>query len=307
MPNRSWLPGFLVLGLIWGASFALIKIGVSAGVGPVWIALWRCFFGALALWLICAVRRSELPRGRAVWGHAAVVALLANSVPFALFAFGETRISSVVAGVWNAATPLMTTVFALLLLRDERPTPGRLAGLAFGLTGVLVVLGVGQDTELGSVVGSLACLGATACYGAGFAYTRRFLSGRAHSAVALSAAQISCATGQLALVAPLAEGAPSWPGFGPMAALVVLGAVGTGVAFLLNFTVIRAAGSTVASTVTYVTPLWSTAIGAVFLAEPIGWNIVAGGVLIVAGVALSRGRARPASTRPEAAPRRVRS
>jgi drug/metabolite transporter (DMT)-like permease len=287
MADRRWLPAFVLLGLIWGSSFALIKIGVSAGVGPIWLAFWRCFFGAVALWVICAVRRGGVPSERAVWGHAAVVALLLNAVPFSLVAFGESRVSSVLAGIFNAGTPLMTMLFALFLLRDERPTPSRLTGLALGLGGVLLVLGVGQDIRFDSMLGSLACIGSTACYGAGFAYTRRFLSGRADSAVALSAAQISCATIELALVAPVAEGLPGWPGFGPMAALVTLGAIGTGVAYIMNLTVIRAAGSTVASMVTYQTPLWSTLLGALFLGEGLGWNTVLGGLLIFAGVALS--------------------
>jgi drug/metabolite transporter (DMT)-like permease len=283
-----WVPTFVALSVIWGSSFALIKVAVDAGVTPMWVALWRCAFGALALLVICLVRRTALPRGRAAWGHALVLAALVNALPFTLFAFGETRVSSVLAGVWNATTPLMTLVFMLAVVPQERPTVRRLLGLLVGFSGVMIVLGVWRGLDGATVTGSLACLGATAGYGAGFAYTRRFFSGRPESAAALSAAQIGCAALELVVVTPIAAGAPTWPGWGAGAALIVLGAAGTGIAFVMSLGVIRAAGPTVASTVTYVTPLWSTLLGAVLLAEPLGWNTVAGGLVVIFGVVLTR-------------------
>ncbi|CAM3325597.1 EamA domain-containing protein [Kibdelosporangium persicum] len=286
----GWVPAFLVLSMIWGSTFFLIKIAVNAGVAPMWVALWRCVFGAAALWLLVLVTGRRMPRDPAVWGHGAVVALFLNAVPFPLFAFGETKISSVLAGVWNATVPLATLVFVLMLLPDERPTARRLVGMAIGFVGVLVVLGVWNGVDTGPLVGTLACLGATTCYGVAFAYTRRFMSHRPDSAMVLAAVQVTCGTLELGLVTPVFAGGPGWPGFGAMAALLVLGALGTGVAYQLNFVVIRAAGSTVASTVTYITPLFSTALGAVFLAEPVGLNTVAGAALIILGIVLSRSR-----------------
>jgi drug/metabolite transporter (DMT)-like permease len=288
MNQRSWVPAFLVLATIWGSTFLLIKIAVNAGVPPMYVGLWRCVFGATTLWVMVLVGRMRMPRDRAVWGHTAVVALLLNTVPFPLFAFGETKISSVLAGVWNATVPLATLVFVLVLLPDERPSPRRLAGMGTGFLGVLVVLGVWNGVEAGPLIGTLACLGATTCYGAAFAYTRRFLAGRPESATVLSTAQVTWGALHLGIVAPLVAGAPHWPGWGAAAALIVLGALGTGLAYRLNFTVIRAAGSTVASTVTYLTPLFSTVLGAVFLLEPVGLNTAAGAVLIILGVVLTK-------------------
>jgi drug/metabolite transporter (DMT)-like permease len=289
------LPGFVVLSVIWGSSFALIKIAVDAGVQPVWVALWRCLFGMLALCAICLARRHSLPRDRSTWGHALVVAALLNAVPFALLAHGETLVSSLTAGVLNATTPLATLIFAMALVPEERPSARRFVGLAIGFGGVLVVLGVWQGLDGSTVTGGLFCLLATACYGAGFAYTRRFFSGRTGSVVALSAVQIGCATAELALVAPFFAGPPTWPGVHAAASLLVLGVVGTGVAYILNLQVIQAAGPTVAATVTYIAPVWSTLIGALFLAEPLGWNTVAGGLLVVGGVLLVK---QPTSRRP---------
>lgn len=294
---RRWWPGFTALSAIWGASFALIKVAVDAGVPPVWVALWRCLAGALTLWAVLVARGEPVPRDRALWGHSAVVAVLLNTVPFTLFSYGETRISSVLAGVMNATTPLFTVLFAVLTVPAERrPGARRLIGLALGFAGVLTVLGIwhgsgpdsGSGTGSGVAVGGAACLAAACCYGAGFAYTRRFLAGRPETVTTVSALQIGCAATELALVAPLAAGLPHWPGTGVAVALLALGAVGTGVAYLLNLSVIRAAGTTVASAVTYVTPLWSTLLGAALLAEPVGWNALAGGALVIAAVALTR-------------------
>jgi drug/metabolite transporter (DMT)-like permease len=285
--SGGWVPGFLILSVIWGSSFALIKVAVEAGVAPPWVAFWRCLLGLIALGAVCSVRRVPLPRDRRVWAHAIMVAALLNSVPFVLFSFAETRVSSVVAGVWNAATPLTTLAFAVAVIPGERPTLRRSLGLVTGFGGALVVLGAGRAAG-GTLTGGMACLGATVCYGAGFTYTRRFFSGGDGSVVALSTAQILCATLELSVVTPIWAGAPVWPGPAAAAALAGLGAVGTGLAYILNLGVIRAAGPTVAATVTYLTPLWSTLLGAVLLAEPLGWSTLTGGLLIIIGVIVAR-------------------
>jgi drug/metabolite transporter (DMT)-like permease len=295
--GRGWMGSFVALSAIWGASFALIKIGVSAGVPPVQVALWRCLFGALALCAGCAVRRVALPRGAATWSHAAVVATLMNAVPFTALALGERQVSSVLAGVLNATTPLTTLLFGLLLLPAERLTVRRLVGLVLGFAGVACLLrvwqllpGIGSGAGAGSafgvaaLTGGLACLGATLCYGAGFSYTRRWFAAPAQTAASLSAAQLVCATAELALATPVLSGPPHWPGWPAAAALTTLGAVGSGYAYLLNLRVVRAAGATAAATVTYVVPVWSTAIGALLLGESVGWHTVAGALLIIGGV-----------------------
>jgi drug/metabolite transporter (DMT)-like permease len=234
-----------------------------------------------------------MPRELRTWGHAAVVAALLNAAPFTLFAIGEQHVSSVLAGVINATTPLMTLIFVVAVMPGEHVTLRRIQGLLLGFAGVLCLLGAWRGLAGGTISGALACLGATACYGAGFAYTRRFFSGRKESAAALSAAQIGAATVELAVVAALTSTYPPLPGVSASIALLVLGAVGTGYAFLLNFQVIRAAGPTVASTVTYVVPIWSTLIGAVLLAEPVGWNTLLGGSLVVCGILVARSRRGP--------------
>ena len=113
-----------------------------------------------------------------------------NAVPFVLFAYGETEVSSLLAGIFNSLTPLMTLLFSLVVLPDEPPTPERIAGIAVGFAGVLVVLAPWEGLGGGSLLGALACIGAATCYGVAFPYLRRHLTGRPETAVAISAAQV---------------------------------------------------------------------------------------------------------------------
>jgi len=281
----GWHGPFLALAAIWGASFLFIKVAVE-DLPPLLIALVRCALGAAVLAAILVVRRERLPRAPRVWGHLAVVALVANAIPFALFGYGEQHISSVLAGLWNATTPLLTLAVVTVALPEERPTPTRVAGLVVGFLGVVVVLGPWRAAG-GELTGQLLCLGATTGYALAFPYLRRTLSGRPESALALSAGQLLCATGMLAVVAPI-TGGPSGAGADTIASLVALGVLGTGLAYVLNFTIIRRAGATIASTVTYVIPLFSTALGIAVLGERPSWNQALGAVVVLGGVACSQ-------------------
>src|SRR4051794_21730088 len=147
-----WPTQLLLVALIWGASFMFIKVELDAGLAPVHIAFLRCALGAPALLLILAVTRDRLPRDRSLWRHLLVLGALMNAAPFALFAYGETEVSSLLAGIFNALTPLMTLLFSIGLLPDEPPTAEKVAGLGLGFLGVLVVLapwqGLGRCSPL---------------------------------------------------------------------------------------------------------------------------------------------------------------
>jgi drug/metabolite transporter (DMT)-like permease len=300
-----WAPDFFVLSIVWGSSFALIKIAVDAGLAPMWVAFGRCLFGALTLVVICTVRREKFPSAPSTWRHAVVVALLLNVLPFTFLAYGETQVSSVLAGILNATVPLTTLLFVPILVPQEQMTTRRVLGLLVGFVGVLVVLGLWNGLGKATLTGSLACLASTCFLGAGFAYTRRFFSVRGGSASVLSAVQLICATVALTIATPVVSGLPTWPGWAATIGLVVLGAAGTGIAYILNIRVIRVAGPTVASTVTYVIPLWSILLGTLALSEPLSWNAAVGAVLVLGGVLLTRPprrRAHPADPPAVAAP-----
>jgi drug/metabolite transporter (DMT)-like permease len=277
---QSWRAQFISLSAIWGSSFLCIKV-----LGEIWsplhVALARVALGALFLVVVLLVRRTPLPRGRAAWGHLAVVGALMNALPFTLFALGEEHVSSVIAGLWNGTTPLMTLVAVLAFLPAERPDRRRLGGLAGGFAGLVVLLGPWQGLGGDELLGHVACALGACCYGLGLTYTRRHLSDRAESGVSLATAQLLCATAMLAVVAPFA-GTPSLAlDGGEVSAVLVLGVLGSGLAYVLTHSIIRAAGPTTFSLVTYVIPIFSTLLGVTILSESVTWNQPAGAAIVL--------------------------
>jgi drug/metabolite transporter (DMT)-like permease len=300
-----WQAQLVALAAIWGSSFLFIKV-LGESWPPLWVALGRVGLGALTLCALLAARGERLPRGGGIWVRAAPVAVLMNAVPFVLFAYGEQHVSSIVAGLWNATVPLLVLGVALAALPDERPTRERVAGLAIGFVGVALLLapwhGLGGD----ELLGHLACLGAAACYAVGLPLTRRTLAGRPESGVALAAAQLLCATAMLAVVAPLSPGPALDLPLAAIGSLLALGVLGSGVAYILNYAIVRAAGATTASTVTYVIPLFSTGLGVLVLGEALGWNEPVGALVVLAGIAVSQRRAPAPGARPSwPSPRRA--
>jgi drug/metabolite transporter (DMT)-like permease len=288
---------FAVLSAIWGSSFLFIKV-----LGEHWPALWVAFgrvaVGALTLLLLVRLSGERLVREPRLWGHLAVMALIFNAVPWTLIAFGEDHISSVLAGLWNATTPLWTLLVSLVAFPEQRPTPGVIAGLGVGFLGVLLLLGPWRALGAGALIGELAAAGAAFCYGLGFPYTRRNLASTRHSGVVLSCCQLVCAAVMLAVLLPFAH-APSthlgWKGIG---SLLALGGLGSGVAYVLNYAIVRARGASLASTVTYVIPVFSTLLGVVVLNERLYWNEPVGAAVLLAGIALSQGRLPGLASRP---------
>ncbi len=287
--GRGWLLPYLGAALIWGCSFLFIKLGLEA-LSPVHVAFGRQALGAVTLLALAAVARVRLPRDRGTWAHLFVVALLLNSVPATLFAFGETHVSSVVAGIINAVTPLATILATFVAFRSERPTAATVAGILVGFGGILVVVGIWNGAGSSETLGVLACLGAITCYGIGFPYIRRNLAPRGEGPLALATGQITLAALQLLPFAlldrsPVGELTPRVLG-----GMLALGALGTGIAYVWSFQVIERAGATTASTVTYLTPLVAIAVGALLLGEPLSLNQPLGGLVVLVGVALAQGR-----------------
>jgi len=287
--ERSWLLPYLGAALIWGCSFLFIKLGLQA-LSPVQVAFGRQALGAIALLAILGATRTRLPRGWTAWSRLFVVALLMNSVPATLFAYGETHVSSVVAGIINAVTPLATVVATLAFFPSERPNLSRTVGVLVGFGGILVVVGIWNGAGSSEATGVLACLGAISCYGIGFPFIRRHVAPLGIGSLPLATGQIVLAALQL-LPFALLEHAP----IGTLTPQVVggmlaLGTLGTGVAYVWSFHVIQRAGATTASTVTYLTPLVAIAVGALLLGEAVTPNEPLGGLVVLLGVALAQGR-----------------
>jgi drug/metabolite transporter (DMT)-like permease len=251
----------------------------------------------LALIVITIVTRPALPREPAVWRHLAVVSVLLCVVPFLLFAWAGQHISSGLASIYNATTPLMTMLVTLVALPQERPTPTRLAGLLAGFLGVLVVLAPWRGLAGGEALAQAGCLLATVSYGISFVYLRRFVSPRGLPAVPVATVQVGLGAAVMLLAAPLVAAQPTQLTARVALSVLALGILGTGLAYVWNTNVVAAWGATNASTVTYLTPLVGIVLGVLILDERVSWNQPVGALVVVVGIVISQARLAPALRR----------
>ncbi len=298
MAARGWLTApvrrLFLLAFIWGWSFLLIKVAVE-GLTPTTVAWARITLGAAVLTLVLRSQGGRVPTDRIMLRHFAVVTLAGNIVPFTLLAWGEQHITSALTAVLNASTPLFTALFAAAALH-ERLRPVQVLGLAVGVVGVSVAAGLGASDLAGSsLAGALAAVAAGAAYGVTFIYMRLHL---------LSIPPLVAATGQLTagaiLLFPVAAVTSAVGGIHltptRVLAILLLGTMGTGVAYVLNYRVVADLGPTRASLVTYIIPVVAVVLGIVVLDEPFEWRLVIGGVLTVLGIAAVNAK-RPARER----------
>jgi drug/metabolite transporter (DMT)-like permease len=296
--RRGSLARVVLLALLWGSGFLWIKLSLR-GFAPTQIVLVRLALGALVLAPIGLVRGMRSPTGRVVWVHLFVAALVANAIPYTLFGFGERTVGSNVAGVINATTPLWTVLVAFLAGTDRAIGPRRGAGLALGFVGTLLIFTPWESANEIASWGGLAILAASASYGVSFVYMGRFLANRGISALMLSASQL--AAGAVLMVFTLPFGglvAPHWR-LDAVASLLILGILGTGLAYVLNYRLIADEGPTAASTTTYLLPLVAVGLGALVVDETVTPAMIAGMVVVLGGVALAQRR--PASGEPSPA------
>lgn len=277
----------VLLSFIWGWSFLLIKVALG-GMTPATVAFARIFLGMVVMLAICRVQGVKMPTDPAAWRHFAVMGLAYSAVPFTLLAWGEQHITSALAAVVNATTGLFTALFAAVGL-GERLRRTQIAGLLIGLGGVAVAAGLSaRDLRSSSGAGVLAVLAVSVAYGLAFVYARLHLSGM--PPLVASVGQL--VTGAV-LAFPLAVATTAIDGFSPtpreLLAVAVLGAFGTGIAYLVNYRSIAEIGATKASLVTYLVPVVAVALGVLFLDEAFHARLVVGGALVVAGVALVQG------------------
>jgi drug/metabolite transporter (DMT)-like permease len=282
-----------LLALIWGASFMLIKIA-DRQLAPSTLVLGRLGSATLLLAAIAVVRlglRRTLDELREAWGWLVVVALVNTAVPFWLLSWGETRIDSGLASIIQGAVPIFNALIAFGFFREARVGGLRLLGLGIGFVGVALLVGAQPE---GKLLGAVAVVGMALCYAIGTLLAGRYLRRTPPLVVALASTGVSTLA---ALPVGVAQ-APSrmWHGE-TIAAILVLGFVGTAVAYLLFFALIQRAGANYATLVTYLVPPIALAYGAIFLDESFGLTAFAALVLVLVGVALATGAVRLASLR----------
>jgi drug/metabolite transporter (DMT)-like permease len=285
-----------LLALIWGSSFLWIKLALR-GLSPVEVTLARLVLGSAVLFAVVAVQRGSLPRSPMLWVHIMVAALFANAAPYLLFAAGEQHVASSTAGMLNATTPLWTVVVALATRHQRAITARRAAGLVAGFGGAVLIFSPWQAASGLASTGAIECIAAAASYGISYVYMDRFLAQRGISPVTLSACQLLAASVMLAIALGV-TGAPS-PRLDAavIVSIAILGLAGTGIAYVLNYQIITSEGATVASTVTYLLPVVAIVLGVLALGEHVTFLILAGIVLILGGVALTRQRSQRVTTR----------
>jgi drug/metabolite transporter (DMT)-like permease len=284
---RDWAM-LVTLSVLWGGSFFFAKIAV-AEIPPLTLVALRVAIAAAALHLVLFVRGEGSPLLDRRFPALVVLGIFNNVIPFSLLFWAQLTIPSGLASIFNATTPIFTVVLATLLTADDKATPLKIGGIALGFAGVVVMLGTGSSG--GGLLPQLACLGAAFSYGVSNMVARRLTF----------APPMTLATGQLTgstlIMIPLALGfeapwtlpVPSATAVGAVLAIAILT---TAVAYLLFFAVLKSAGATNASLVTYLVPVSAILLGTVFLGERLGPADYAGMVLIIGGIALAQGRLR---------------
>jgi len=287
--RKSWLPAYIALGLVWGCSFIFIKLGLEF-LTPFGVAFGRCALGAITLLIVVKIKKIKLPSDKQIWFKLWVVAMLLNVIPGILFAYAEVHVTSVLAGIINAATPLATLVVMLIAFREEKLKVEQIQGLIVGGIGVLVVLGIWQGIGDNQLNGVIALLIAVTCYGISFPYSKRNIIPLGLKPESAAATQLVTASITL-LPLYLFDGISNdYYRINNVLAMVALGVLGSGFAYIWNFSIIQAAGSSIASTVTYLTPVVAVFVGWLFLGEKIAWHEPAGALLVILGAAISQGR-----------------
>ena len=287
----SWLPGFLALGVVWGSSFLFIELALEAFT-PIGIAFLRGLLGGISLLVILGVSKQKLPSSWTHWFHISVVAVLLNAAPGFLFALGQETVSSSIAGVINATTPLMTVLVITVLFRDQSPNLNQVIGIFIGFAGILLVMEAFSSRNGSSAIRVITLLVATLCYGLAMPYAKRFVSPLPYSPYVLAATQVSASAIITAPPAFIWGITSATPTVSSLLGIGLLGILGTGIAYVWNYRNIELAGSVVASSVTYITPVVAVVIGVIFLREELSLVQVIGGVLIVLSALLVQGRLR---------------
>lgn len=293
LPSPRWITvQFVLAGIVWGASFLFMKVSLS-GISPAQVAWTRILLGALTLGALVLLRREHLTRSLKVWAHLTVLGLTFCVIPFLLFSWAQQHVSSGVASIFNATTPIMTAIMAWLVFRVERLKVLQVVGIGVGILGVVVIIAPWQGIALdGSLVAELAILGATASYGFSFAYMRRFVSHTGMSALAFTFGYIAMAGVVMALLTPFLVVTPVRLDVPIVVSLLLLGCLGTGIAYVWNQNTVRAWGPTRASTVTYITPVVGVILGIVILGETVTWNEPIGALVVFLGILLAQDRLR---------------
>jgi len=303
----AWiLPGaFILLGLIWGSSFAWIKIAVEE-IPPATLVAWRMTLGAVGMVAMLAILRGfPMPRGRGEWLPLFVMGAVNAAIPIFLISWGEQFVDSGTAAVLNSLVPIFSLVIAGLMLRTEPVTALRVGGLVLGFIGAALL--ASRELELradpSGLLGALAVVLAAVSYAVGVSYARHRIKTTHRYVVA--AGTLVFAAVDMWVVALLADGGVIFPAqVDTIAAVLWLGILGSFIAYVLFFFLIEHLGATRAAMVTYIFPVVGVGLGVVLLREEPDGLLLLGTLLVLIGIAIVslrydfRARRAPTGARP---------
>jgi drug/metabolite transporter (DMT)-like permease len=287
MTLQAWVL-LAALSVLWGGSFFFVEVAL-AGLGPLTVVLGRVGIAAVMLIAVVHTLGLRLPSSARDWRLLAGMAVLNNLLPFSLIAYGQLRVESGLASIYNATTPLFTVVLAHFFTRTEKLTPLKALGVAFGIAGVAVLMGPDAVTQVDPVsLAQIAMLSAAVSYAAAGIYGRRLshLPSPVAAAGMLTASTVLLLPVAFTVETPLAY-SPDWTVLAAVAGLALLS---TAVAYLIYFRLLATVGATNLLLVTFLIPLSAIFLGAAFLHEKLAWNAFAGMALIFAGLASVDGR-----------------
>lgn len=284
-PNPALEVGLLLLlSLIWGSSFTLIKVSVDA-IPPLTMVAARVTIAACLLLVLARIRGFALPRGRIVWSALLVQGLLQSALPFTLISWGEKFVSSGLAGVLNATPPMFVLLIGIATANGRRRIDvTKIVGVGLGFAGVLLTIGPGALGGVGGTApfGQVAVLGASLCYALAAIWGHRF-SGL--PAIVTAGGAMACAA---ALILPTAIVVDRpWtlsPSGVQILAVLALAIVCTALAMVIYFRLVRTLGALGTTSGSYLRAGFAVLLGIVFLDESFAWEMVAGMIMIVLGV-----------------------
>ncbi len=288
MSGSDWLL-LILLSIVWGGSFFFAKIAV-AELPPLTIVLARVAIAAAALHLLVIATGQRMPADLSLWRDFLIMGLLNNAIPFSLIFWGQKEIASGLASILNATTPLFTVLVAQAFTQDEKATPAKLLGVALGIGGVALMIGLDLLSGFGGhLLSELAVLAATLSYAFAGVFGRRF---RGRPPLVVAAGQL---TGSAALILPLAllidrPWVLPTPSLDVWAALVSLALLSTALAYVIFFRILARAGATNLLLVTFLIPASALLLGVAFLGETLTLHQLAGMGLIGCGLAAIDGR-----------------
>jgi len=277
----------LMLGTIWGASYLFIKV-IVAEVPVLTLVAGRLTLATIILWGILRAQGLSLPRSRRMWGAYAVLGFVGLAVPYSLISWGEQYISSGLASLLQATTPVFTVILAHFLTDDERVTIAKIIGVVIGFVGVgILMLPDLRQGLRANLLGQLAIVGSSLCYAGAAIYIRSRLRGQpplVSTAGQLTMGTVYMLPASLLIDCPF-DLSPSLP---VLVSWIVLAVLGTVMAYVIYFTIIERTSATFVTMVTYIIPVNGLMLGALVLHESLDATMLGSLVLILLGVLLVR-------------------